>query len=130
MPKTATRDDVKTLDRTYFEAVKNNDSRTVADLTDDSCIVVGPQGIRRLKRDEVASMASDRMHELKSYRLDDVNREVLMVNDDLAIVAYKANVEMGTTAPVEAFDSSVWVRRDGSWRCALHTETPATTLTR
>ena len=131
MAKTAVKadrksDDVATLDRTYFEAVKNNDGRTIADLTDDPCIVVGPQGIRKMKRDEVAAMASDRNHELKSYRLDDANREVLMVNDDLAIVAYKAHTAMSTSEPMDAFDSSVWVRRNGNWRCALHTETPAT----
>jgi hypothetical protein len=28
----------------------------------------------------------------------------------------------GETLPVEANDSSVWVRRNGEWRCALHTE--------
>jgi len=31
----------------------------------------------------------------------------------------------GETLPVVANDSSVWVRRDGQWRCALHTESLA-----
>jgi hypothetical protein len=31
----------------------------------------------------------------------------------------------GKTLPIEANDSSVWVRRDGEWLCALHTESLA-----
>jgi hypothetical protein len=31
----------------------------------------------------------------------------------------------GEPLELEAFDSSVWVRRDGKWVCAVHTESPA-----
>jgi hypothetical protein len=31
----------------------------------------------------------------------------------------------GETLPIEANDSSVWIRGDGEWRCALHTESLA-----
>ena len=31
----------------------------------------------------------------------------------------------GKPTKLEALDSSVWVRRDGKWVCALHTETLA-----
>ena len=51
--------------------------------------------------------------------------EVRLVNDDVAIVAYKVHEELsvgGEPVTVEATDSSTWVRRDGKWRCAHHTE--------
>ncbi|HEX6307165.1 MAG TPA: hypothetical protein VFZ69_03190 [Longimicrobiales bacterium] len=31
----------------------------------------------------------------------------------------------GESLPVTSNDSSVWVRRNGEWRCALHTESLA-----
>ena len=31
----------------------------------------------------------------------------------------------GETVHVEANDASVWVRRDGEWLCAMHTESLA-----
>jgi hypothetical protein len=31
----------------------------------------------------------------------------------------------GKPTTLEAFDSSVWVRRNGNWLCAAHTETLA-----
>jgi hypothetical protein len=66
-------------------------------------------------------------YELKRWRLDgDVH--VTTVADGVALIAYKVNEELmvdGETKSLEAFDSSLWVRRDGGWVCAAHTETIA-----
>jgi hypothetical protein len=48
-----------------------------------------------------------------------------MLADDVAIVAYKVTEDLtvqGKPVHLEAADSSTWVRRDGRWVCALHTE--------
>jgi len=50
------------------------------------------------------------------------------LGDDAAIIAYKVKESMvvdGENVELEAFDSSVWTRRDGKWVCALHTESLA-----
>jgi hypothetical protein len=46
----------------------------------------------------------------------------------VAIVAYTVKERVvvdDETIPIEAHDASVWVRVDGAWRCALHTESLA-----
>ena len=66
--------------------------------------------------------------ELKQYSFDEKNAQVKFIGDDVAIVAYKVNEKLvvdGKTLPIDANDSSVWVRRDGEWLCALHTESLA-----
>jgi hypothetical protein len=48
-----------------------------------------------------------------------------MLGDDVAIVAYKVKEDMtveGKPLQLEAADTSTWVRKDGRWLCALHTE--------
>jgi hypothetical protein len=43
----------------------------------------------------------------------------------LAIVAYQVHEELtvdGKPVTLDAADSSTWVRRNGRWLCALHTE--------
>jgi hypothetical protein len=53
---------------------------------------------------------------------------VRFIDDDIAIVASKVNERVvvdGKTRPIEANDSSVRVRRDGTWLCALHTDSLA-----
>ena len=48
-----------------------------------------------------------------------------MLGDEVAIVAYKVHEELtveGEKVVIDAADASTWIRRDGAWVCALHTE--------
>ena len=59
---------------------------------------------------------------------DEKTMQVKFINDDVAIVAYKVNESLivdGKPLPLNANDSSVWVRRNGEWLCALPTESVA-----
>ncbi|HEX5055391.1 MAG TPA: nuclear transport factor 2 family protein, partial [Gammaproteobacteria bacterium] len=44
---------------------------------------------------------------------------------DAAVLAYKVHSQItvdGESVSIEAADASSWVKRDGQWVCALHTE--------
>jgi len=59
----------------------------------------------------------------RSFPVEDVR--VRPLGRDTAIVAYKVHEELdveGKPVSLDASDSSVWVKRDGAWKCALHTE--------
>jgi hypothetical protein len=115
------------LERRYWEAIRNRDGATATRLSDARCLVVGPQGIGKLDRQALAELIEKAPHDLKRVRLDD-DVHISKIADDVAVIAYKVNEEIevdGKTTTFEAFDSSVWVRRDGGWVCAAHTETPA-----
>ena len=69
---------------------------------------------------------SDNKWELLSYEMSDV--QARMISEDVAIVAYKVRKELTVDdkpGTLHANDSSTWVRRNGSWKCALHTEAVA-----
>lgn len=115
------------LERQYWEAIQNRDGATATRLSDARCLVIGPQGIGRLDREALAGRVENPPYELKRWRLDD-EVHVTTVADGVALIAYKVNEELvvdGETRTCEAFDSSLWVRRDGGWVCAAHTETIA-----
>ena len=115
------------LEKQYWEAIQNRDGATATRLSDARCLVVGPQGIGKLDRQALAGMVENAPYELKRWRMDD-DVQVSNIADGVALIAYKVNEEMvvdGKTTTLEAFDSSVWVRRDGGWVCAAHTETIA-----
>jgi hypothetical protein len=60
---------------------------------------------------------------LRDYEVSEL--QVRMLSDDVAIVAYKVTEDLtveGKPVHLEAADASTWVRRDGRWLCALHTE--------
>jgi uncharacterized protein (TIGR02246 family) len=112
----------------FWDAMKNKDGDAASRLTDDGSIVVGAQGVSKIDRKSMAKMTSEGKWELKEFSFDEKTRQVRFLTDDIAIVAYSVNEKLvveGKPLQFDAHDSSVWIRRDGEWRCALHTESPA-----
>ena len=116
------------IERRFWNAMKDKDGQAAAKMTDDGCIVVGAQGVSAIDRKTMGKLTEEGEWELKQYAFDEKNAQVRFISDDVAIVAYKVNEKVvvdGKTLPVDANDSSVWVRRNGEWLCALHTESLA-----
>jgi hypothetical protein len=115
-------------ERRFWDAMKTKDANAASNMTDDGCIIVGAQGVSAIDRKTMGKLTSEGKWELEHYSFDEKNAQVRFLTDDIVIVAYKVNERVvldGQTLPVEANDASVWVRRDGEWRCALHTESVA-----
>lgn len=113
------------LEKQYWQALKDGDVDTVMSLTDDPCIVAGPQGFALISRQALADMMRSAHYTLDEFDVKD-DAQVRLLNDDAAVVAYKVHSEMtveGKPVAIDAADTSGWVRRDGRWVCALHTET-------
>jgi hypothetical protein len=116
------------LEKRFWDTMKTKDGRTAGQMTDDGCIIVGAQGVSAIDGASMEKMMADGKWELAQYTFDEKNAQVKFIGDDVAIVAYKVNERVvvdGSTLPIDANDSSVWVRRNGEWLCALHTESLA-----
>jgi len=110
-------------EKQYWQAIKNRDVQAAMRLTDDPCIVTGAQGVARITREAFAGMLQAGGWTLHEVTLSDV--QVRVLSEDVAIVAYKIKELLtvdGKPLTLEAADSSTWVRREGQWMCALHTE--------
>jgi len=127
MAKQTKEQELIDLETRFWDAMREKDGYTAAKLTDDSCIVVGAQGVSAIDRTSMGKMTKEGMWELKRYSFND-KRQVRFLRDDVAIVGYTVNEQLvvdGKPLQLDAHDSSVWVRRDGEWRCAMHTESLA-----
>ena len=116
------------VERRFWNAMQEKDAATAGNLTDDQCVVVGAQGVSSIDAQTMAKLTSEGQWELKQYAFDEQKRQIRFLTDDIAIVAYPVKERVvvdGEMLPIEANDSSVWIRRDGEWRCALHTESLA-----
>lgn len=78
--------DVLAPERAYWEAMKNDDSEGVEKLTDESCIVVGPEGIGEFDPKTAGAMLDDMPYELQSYEIG--RRKGANARTDVALVAY------------------------------------------
>jgi hypothetical protein len=111
------------LEEQYWTALKNKDVDGMVALTYDPCIVTGAQGVGRLDHATFRAMMTQPKWEVVDFTLSDVT--TLRLADDVAIVAYKISEKLnvdGKATTLDAADSSTWVRHNGKWVCAAHTE--------
>lgn len=113
------------LEKRYWQALKDQDLQTILDLSDDPCVVAGAQGVSTIDKKMMSEMMQDPNYTLHDFVLDD-DYQIRMLNDDTAILAYKVREDLtvdNETLSFDAAEASTWIRRDGRWVCALHTET-------
>jgi hypothetical protein len=116
------------VERRFWNAMKEKNAGVAQELTDEQCVVVGAQGVSSIDAATMGKLTTEGTWQLQEYSFDEQKRQVRFLTDDIAIVAYPVTERVivdGETLPITANDSSVWVRRDGQWRCALHTESLA-----
>ncbi len=126
MAKATSAKELLDLENQYWQAMKEKDAEAAMRLTDDDCIITGAQGVNRVDRTMLAQLLENAPYTLHAFELKDP--EIREVSDDVAILAYKVHEELtvdGKPVTLDAADASTWVRRDGQWRCALHTESIA-----
>ena len=112
----------------YWNSMKDRDPREAEDLTDDECIIVGAQGVMAVSPEMVAKMLEGGTWQIDRYALDESKAQIRMVRDDIAIVAYPVHEDLhvdGKKVSLDAFDATVWIKKDGKWVTVLHTESLA-----
>lgn len=126
MPDTIERELVN-LERRYWQALKDKDVDAAMELTDEPCIVAGAQGVGVIDHPTYVRMMEHASWTIVDFEIgDDV--QVRPLGTDTAVLAYTVHEELevdGEPVAFDAADTSIWVRRDGRWRCATHTESIA-----
>ena len=124
MTTTTMENELVDMERQYWQAIKDKDVNAAMELTDDQCIVAGATGVASINREAFAGMLNSSAWTLNEFEfIGDV--QVRLLTDDVAIVGYRVTEQLtveGKPLTLEAADASTWVRRDGRWLCALHTE--------
>jgi ketosteroid isomerase-like protein len=125
---TSNTQEVLQHERRFWDAMRDKDAITASKMTADSCLVVGAQGVSAIDPETMARLTREGDWELERYTFDDETAQVQFLTDDIALVAYKVNEKLtvdGKPLNLDANDASVWVRRNGDWLCAMHTESLA-----
>jgi hypothetical protein len=128
MENKAVANELMGLEKKYWQAMESHDLATAISLTDFPCIVAGPQGAQLVDQEQFTKMfESHKGASMKvSFRSEP---SVRLINDDIAVIAYQVHSDMnmgGKEQSLDAVDTSTWIRRNGKWACAHHTETPLT----
>jgi hypothetical protein len=124
MQDTSVKQELLELENRYWQALKDRDVDTAMSLTDGTCIVTGSQGVHAIDRQTLAGMMNEERYALEDFKVSN-DVQVRMLDDDVAVIAYQVHEELtvdGEPVSLDAADASTWVRRNGKWVCALHTE--------
>jgi hypothetical protein len=123
MPEGPIEGQLQDLEKQYWQAIKDRDVQAAMRLTDDPCIITGAQGVARITHQAFAGMLQAGGWTLHEFTLSEM--QVRLLSEDVAILAYRVKESLtveGKAITLDATDSSTWVRREGQWMCALHTE--------
>ncbi len=126
MPTLTVEKEVLELENEFWQAIKTRDADTAAQLTDFPCLIAGAKGIGRVEKEAFVKMMKTARYTLHDFKIEDA--EVRLLQDGVALVVYKVHENLTVDSEkvsMDASDSSVWVNREGRWRCALHTESLA-----
>lgn len=118
-----TFEEILALEREFWDAMAAKDADVATRLTADQSIVTGAQGVGVISKKDMGAMLKSGAWELKRYEF--ANIKVIRPDENTAVIGYSVKEELvveGKPLTLEANDSSLWVRRGGTWQCALHTE--------
>jgi hypothetical protein len=126
MQNTAERDLIA-LENRFWRSMVEQDTDTALGLLDEPALMVSSHGAMQFDHAGYRQMAEQGSMVVKSFELDDM--KVVFPTDDTAVLTYRATQSLakrGETGEMrqEMNDSSVWTRKQGQWRCVMHTETP------
>jgi ketosteroid isomerase-like protein len=111
------------LEKKFWQAMQKKDLDTALSLTSFPCIVAGSQGVMSVDEDQFTEMFNSE-GKLQSFEIGG-SPSIRLLDENTAIVAYDVHSVMtkdGRDQATDAIDTSTWIKRDGKWLCAHHTE--------
>jgi len=107
------------LEKKYWDGMAVHDYETVKNLTKFPCIVAGKKGVMAV--DEPAYKKMFEQGADRTMKVNGISEEQVQAGEDHAMIAYLIDLNYdGKT--MKCACTSTWVKVDGNWLCAMHTE--------
>jgi ketosteroid isomerase-like protein len=116
------------LEKRFWQAMVDNDANTAVEMLTEPAIVVSAHGAVQFDHATYRQMAEKGPRVLTGFELSDIN--VVFPSETTAIASYRVKQTVAARGQKdgtveEMNDTSTWVKLDGAWKCAMHTETPS-----
>ena len=124
----ATAKEIIALENRFWQSMVDEDTDTALTLLDEPALMVSSHGSMQFDHAGYRKMAEHGDQVVKSFELSDVT--AVFPTSDTAVLTYRVKQAVaprdksGGSTEQDMMDSSVWTRKDGAWRCVMHTETP------
>jgi hypothetical protein len=125
MTRTISDQELLALERSYWDALKERDFRTIGRLTAEDSTVAGASGVAGVDPRSIQKQIESAPYTMKDYRIDQQTTRINRLCDDAVAISYGVHEDLevdGKPVKLDAFDSSVWKKTENGWTCVLHTE--------
>ena len=125
MTRTISDQELLALERSYWDALKERDFRTIGRLTAEDSTVAGASGVAGVNPSSIQKQIESAPYTIKDYRIDPQTVRINRLCDDAVAITYGVHEDLevdGKPVKLDAFDSSVWKKTANGWTCVLHTE--------
>lgn len=127
---TAERDQLIALEKKFWQSMVDEQTDVALGMLAEPSFMVSPHGAMKFDHASYRRMAEHGTMVIKRYDLGAM--DATFVGDSTAILSYEVNQTLSPRGKAEEIqqhmaDTSTWVKVDGQWRCAMHTETPVKT---
>ncbi len=114
------------LENRFWASMRDQDTDTALSLLDEPALMISSHGAMKFDHAGYRRMAEKGTMVVKDYDLSDM--QVHFASEDTAVLFYKVKQilsprDVSADITQQMMDSSTWVRKDGEWRCVMHTET-------
>lgn len=113
--------DIKSLEEQYWQGMVDHDFLRVKSLTQFPCFVTGKSGPASIDENTYKKMFESHAHiQITVNSISNVNTRAL--SDTTAIIIYSIEM-LYDEKIIKCACSSTWVKENGNWKCAMHSET-------
>ncbi|HEY4069778.1 MAG TPA: nuclear transport factor 2 family protein [Burkholderiaceae bacterium] len=116
------------LETKFWQSMVDHDTDVALALLCEPALMVSAHGAMKFDHAAYRKMADEGAQVVKSFELSGV--DVVFPSESTAILSYRVRQGVaprgqGPTNFEDMQDTSTWVKTGKGWRCAMHTETPA-----
>ncbi len=125
MAKPRQASEIEKLERAFWQSMIDHHPEVATGMLAEPALMVSAHGAMTFDHAAYTRMANDTKHKVLDYAISGL--EVLFPSDDVAIATYRVHQKMemdGKPVEMDVVDSSTWVKLNGAWKCAAHTECP------
>ena len=115
------------LEKKFWQSMADEQTDVALDLLTEPAFMVSTHGAMKFDHATYRKMAEHGEQVIKRFELGDM--DVTFLGEDTVILAYDVTQVLSPRQKSDETeqhmkDTSTWVRINGEWRCAMHTETP------
>jgi ketosteroid isomerase-like protein len=125
MTITNQQNEIAELEKAFWDSIVDGKPDAATAILTEPAMMVSGYGAIKFDHAAYKKMASDAKFKLVDYTISDM--DVIFPRDDVAIASYQVVQKrelQGKAMQMNVYDTSTWVKVNGRWLCAAHTESP------